>query len=216
MAGFARALALAAGAVTLGAPLVASATVIVPRTIEEMSRDANRVVHGRVVSSQASWDEQHQRIFTLTEIEVLDQIHGPTDAPKRVTVRTLGGEVGKVGMKVAGTEKFAPNEEVLVFLRRDPVVTNAFQVVGMSQGKYSIEQDASGKRVAVPSTEGLAFVKRDNDTGVYKVDENGTHPGRLPLDDLKKRISDAVHNRPDVQVPESTIRLKPAQTPAKP
>jgi hypothetical protein len=180
-----------------------------------MALDANRVVHGRVVSSQASWDDQHQRIFTLTEVEVLDQIHGPNDVPKRVTIRTLGGEVGKIGMQVAGTEKFTANEEVLVFLRKDPVVANAFQVVGMSQGKYSIQADASGQRVAVPSTEGLAFVKRDGESGVYKVDDNAAHPGRLSFDDLKKRISDAVRNRPNVQVPEGTIRLKPAQSPAK-
>src|SRR5438105_2388677 len=117
MAGLVRSFALAAGVLVAAAPLVASATVIVPRTIEEMAQDSAYVVRGRVLSTSAAWDEKHERIFTNTEIEVLDQIHGASDSPRRITVRTLGGEVGKIGMKVAGTERFTVNEEVVVFLR---------------------------------------------------------------------------------------------------
>src|SRR5205085_11541571 len=48
------------------------------------------IVRGRVIQSQAAWDEEHQRIYTSTEIEILEAMHGATDA-KRIVVRTLGG-----------------------------------------------------------------------------------------------------------------------------
>jgi hypothetical protein len=208
MSGLVRSFALAAGALAFTAPLVASATVIMPRTIEEMAQDSACVVRGRVLSSEAAWDDKHERIFTNTEIEVLDQIHGPQDAPRRIIVRTLGGEVGKIGMKVAGTERFTLNEEVVLFLRRDPVVASSFQVIGMSQGKYHIEREAKGRAIAIPSTEGLAFARKD-ESGVYKVDPSMPRVDRIPLDDLRKRVVDAIQQKPQV-VPENRLQLKAA------
>src|SRR5258708_7748115 len=197
MAGLARSFALAAGALVLAAPLVASATVIVPRSIEEMAQDSARVVRGRVASTQAAWDDKHERIYTLTEIDVVDQIHGPSDGPKKIVVRTLGGEVGKIGMKVAGTEKFSLNEEVVLFLRQDPLVATSYQVVGMSQGKYHVEHEAKGRTVAIASPDGLAFVKKD-ESGVYKVDPSVPQADRIALTELRKRIVDAIQNKPVV------------------
>src|SRR5688572_21496650 len=71
------------------------ATVMVPMTIEDMAVQSAAVVRGRVLESRSAWDESHQRIYTFTEIEVLDPIHADQSMPKKVTVRTLGGEVGK-------------------------------------------------------------------------------------------------------------------------
>jgi hypothetical protein len=204
---------LAAGVLVgaLAEPL-AGATVIVPRTIEQMAQDSACVVRGRVLKSEAAWDEGHQKIYTTTEIEVLEQVHGPSEPLKKVVVRTLGGEVGKIGMKVAGTERFTPNEEVFVFLRRDPVVKEAYQTVGMSQGKYTIDHELPGRAMAVPSTEGLAFARPD-EHGVIKVDPTAPHPDRIALDDLKQRVSDAVHGAQTIAPPKA---LKPAPSPAAP
>jgi hypothetical protein len=194
----------------------AQATVIVPRTIEEMAHDSACIVQGRVISSQAAWDESHQRIYTTTSIEVTEWVTGCAQVPaastpagqppKTVVIRTLGGEVGEIGMKVAGTEKFTANEEVFLFLRDDPVVKGTYQVVGMSQGKYSIQRDEVGKAMAVPSTEGLAFA-RPSDNGVLRVDPSAPHPDRLALTELRDRISRAF---------KDPKYLKPVPSPAKP
>lgn len=180
--------ALTLAALILGGSAPVRATVIVPRTIEQMTHDAERVVRGRVLSSRAAWDQQRKRIYTTTEVEVLEQLQGSRDVPRTVSIRTLGGEVGEVGMRVSGTETFTPGEEIIVFLRRDPLTTSAFQVVGMSQGKYRIERDADGTAMAIPNTAGLAFARPDP-AGVYRVEGETPRPDRIALDELKMRIA---------------------------
>lgn len=168
------------------APASADATVMVPTTLEAMSVEAVLVVTGRVLAQESAWDQAHRKIFTYTEIQVLERIAGDAD-PKTIVVRTMGGEVGDIGMKVSGVPKFKPEEEVLVFLRNDPVEAGTFQVIGMSQGKFRLVRQPDGKTMAVPSVEGLAFVRRDG-TGTYKVDESIGPEGELALDVLKARV----------------------------
>lgn len=177
---------MAAFGVALLAPAAALATIMVPTTIEEMSTEAVLVVTGRVLAQEAAWDQAHRKIFTFTEIQVLERIAGTSD-PKSLVVRTMGGEVGDIGMKVSGTPKFSPDEEVLLFLRDDPVEAGTFQVIGMSQGKFRLVRQPDGKTQVVPSVEGLAFVRRDG-TGTYKVDESITPEGALDLGAVKARV----------------------------
>ncbi|MCK6548220.1 hypothetical protein L6R52_20390 [Myxococcota bacterium] len=180
------ALALSAASAT------AHATVMIPLSIEDLAVKSAAVVRARVLSSEAAWDTQKQRIYTTTTLEVLDPIHAKSELPRQITIRTLGGEVGKIGMKVSGTEKFTLNEEVVVFVRRDPVVTTAFQVIGMSQGKYHVEREASGGVVAIPSVEGLAFVRPQGASGTLMVDPSTPPPSRIPLAQLRERVLAAV------------------------
>jgi hypothetical protein len=192
-------------------PTSAKATVMVPLSIEDMAQQAACVVRGRVLSSNASWDDSRQRIYTYTEIEVLDAIHSAASLPKTIVVRTLGGEVGKIGMRVSGTEKFVIDEEVVIFLRKDPVDQTRFQTVGMSQGKFNVEVDARG-RVAVPTAEGLAYARPDAN-GTLKVSEDAPIPAKLTLDELKTRVKTAVQAKtPATQVPLSPQNSQ--QTPA--
>ena len=93
------------------------------------------------------------------EIQILERLHSTGDVANNVVVRTLGGEVGNIGMKVSGTPQFTLGEEVIVFLRNDPVDPTQFQVIGMSQGKFHVERPEKGGAVAIPSLEGLAFAK---------------------------------------------------------
>jgi hypothetical protein len=171
------------------ASLEAKATIVVPMTIEQMAAESACVTRGRVVSQQAAWDEAHRRIYTYTEIQVLERIHSKGSVPDTVVVRTLGGEVGEIGMKVSGTPKFEVGEEVVVFLRHDPVDEHQFQVVGMSQGKFAVERADKGAIYAVPSVEGLAFA-RPSAEGKMMVDET-TDASRISLGVMKDRVQAA-------------------------
>src|SRR5687768_3441081 len=193
------------------APRVGEATVILPLSIEQMAVEAACVVRGKVQSTHAAWDTAHERIYTYTEIEILDVMHSPSALPKKVTVRTLGGEVGEVGMKVSGTEKFTPNEEVVVFLRNDPGAENAYQVVGMSQGKFSLLREAKGRVIAVPSTEGLALARPD-EAGTLKVDGSHAQPSKIPLVELRQRVRDALSKK-NILTP-TQAPTQPLNTPA--
>lgn len=195
----------------------AQATVIVPLTIEDMARQSACVVRGRVLESTADWDKDHQRIYTQTKIEVLDPMYATGAMPKTIVVRTIGGEVGKIGMRVSGVEKFAPNEEVVIFLRQDPVDAKLFQTVGMSQGKFSVEHEAKGRAVLIPSVEGLAFARTDAN-GSTKIDGTSPQPNRIPLTEMRERVLAAV--QPATQQPQQpqqpTTPVDPTQrtTPA--
>ena len=58
-------------------------------------------------------------------------------------LRQPGGVVGNVRITAHGALQWKKGEEVLLFL--EPSVPGAYQVAGFSQGKYTIERDASGK-----------------------------------------------------------------------
>jgi hypothetical protein len=186
----------------------ASATIVVPMTIEEMAIEASCVARARVVNTQATWDDSHRRIYTYTEIQILERMHTKGEVLDSVIIRTLGGEVGNIGMKVSGTPRFTLGEEVVVFLRTDPADRAQFQVVGMSQGKFHVERPEKGGAVAVPSVEGLAFAKPGSD-GKMKIDPMNVDAARIPLDIMRERVRAAV--QPPVPAnPQLDVTTPPA------
>ena len=184
----------------------ARATIMLPLSLEDLTRQSAAVVRARVVDQSAAWDEGHQRIYTRTTLQPIDPIHQTAKLPGQLVVRSLGGEVGEVGMQVAGTPSFTLGEEVLVFLRADPGAPALFQVVGMAQGKYHIEHEAKGRVIAVPSVEGLAFAKPGAD-GVIRVDPSVPDPTRIPLEELRRRIVEIARGS---AAPASGSTLSPA------
>lgn len=159
----------------------ASATIVLPLSLEEMTERADLVVEAVVEGSEAKWNTRKDRISTLTTLVVRSALVADGDAPSVVVVRTLGGEVGDVGMRVAGTARFAPGERVLVFLRHSKSGQNYFTVVGMSQGKFRLVETADGVQ-AVPGIEGLAFLERDGSV------QHASPPEAMAWDSLRDRI----------------------------
>ena len=204
---------LFASAITMGLLLSsgeADATIIVPMSVEEMAAKSVSVVRARVVGAEARWDKAKRGIHTYTTLEVLEAIHGPQRVGDRMTVRTLGGEVGEVGMRVAGTPKFASREEVVVMVRRDPMNDAHFQCIGMSQGKYRVERTAIGQVVVVPGVEGLAFASR-NTSGRLSVDPDHPGPGQLTLEVFRRRVRSAFEA--PAPTPPDTSTPAPAKPP---
>jgi len=133
----------------------ATASVVRPHTVESLTERSSRVIRGRVVQQYSAWDEAHRRIHTWTELEVLASwLPGDADRSEdALRVHTLGGVVGDLGMRVSGTPTFEVGAEVVVFLQPSAVDAEAFDVVGMSQGKFDVVDGW-----AEPSVHGLAFV----------------------------------------------------------
>ena len=174
-------------AAVLGTALVAEATIMVPLSLEELTANSRTVVRGTVRQSQSVWGKSHKRIYTLTELEVSEVIRG--QAPKTILVRTLGGEVEGIGMKVSGTPKFVADQDVIVFLRPDPMSEGGFMTVGMSQGLYRVEKDSAGRTLAVPGVDGVAFVRARAD-GRQVVDHR-TDVVRMPYEQFRARVRGA-------------------------
>lgn len=192
---------LALGAALLAAPDRVEATVMLPMSIEDLSKESLAVVRARVLDQTARWGEGKKRIYTHTRLEVIDPIHRSASIPAVIEVRTLGGEVDGLGMKVSGEARFTPGEQVVVFLGADRDSPALYRVVGMSQGKFRVHQEPEGRWVATPSLEGLAFAKRGAD-GVLRVSEDPQAADRIPLDELRRRVLHALEPAPpSVPVP---------------
>lgn len=133
---------------------LASATMIVPRTYEELAFDADAVIVGKVVDSEAAYD-RHGRIVTDSRIIVEDVVRGKSD--KEIIMRSLGGEVGEIGMRVSGEVMPPKGYRGLFFLRG---YEHVFRPVGMSQGVMEIRGEKNVETVN-PAAVGLAFVDRN-------------------------------------------------------
>lgn len=167
------------GSGVLGVSTPADATVIRPLTLSGLVERADRVVRARVRGAWSAWASDERRIFTWTELEVLETWTGAVE--DAVVVRTLGGVVGEIGMKVSGTPQFSPGAEVVVFLRAARAGAAAdepatFEVVGMSQGKFDVD---AGQ--AVPDGQGLAFAQPRPDAPTPPLPT-------LPVDELRARV----------------------------
>jgi hypothetical protein len=112
----------------------------VPRlSLEEMVVHSEMIVSGRVIRTWATWDSQHQFIWTHNEILVEDVVKGRHS--DKVVVSEPGGVVDGIGMQIAGSPRYALGERVMVFLERMP--NSYLRTTGMGQGKLSISRDGS-------------------------------------------------------------------------
>lgn len=126
----------------LGAVLAVSAhaATVVPLSLEDRARAADRVVVARVVWQRVE-EQQSERIplKTLTGLQVERDIRG--SGPREVAVVQLGGRHGLLSVEIPGDASFAVGERAVVFLRCTKAATRC-HVVGLGQGKLAIKNDA--------------------------------------------------------------------------
>jgi len=173
-------LRLAVAAVCLFAvPPVAMASLVRALDLAELTREADQVVVGDVLSVRAAWDSEHRNIHTTIEIGVREIWKGAPPSGGRVTIRQLGGTVGEIEMTVLGMPTFSEGERALLFLRRS-------QVAGMAQGKRNLRWEGSGKRWLADAANHAESVTIDSRGKLQAVG-----PGRAePLDSLREQILD--------------------------
>ena len=95
------------------------------------------ILVGRVADGRAQWTADRSVIFTDTEI-VVDDVWKGALADNRVVVRTLGGAVDGIELKVDGSPTLAGGERVVLFLVENDGV---FTPWGMKYGKLTVEGD---------------------------------------------------------------------------
>jgi hypothetical protein len=115
------------------------------RAADDLISDSDMVVVGQVSSIRSEWNDDRSYIFSHVTVAVEEFIKG--ERPERtITLRQLGGEVGDVGEIYSHTARFLPDEEILVFLKRDP--RGDLQVTGGEHGKFQITTDSeTGQRM---------------------------------------------------------------------
>ncbi|MCM1987985.1 matrixin family metalloprotease, partial [Methanococcoides seepicolus] len=105
-------------------------------SLQELTEDATIILIGNVENVKSEWNEDETQIFTNITISVGDVIKG--DVPdQRITIRQMGGTVDNISLYIIDSPQFSLDEEVLLFMK-----PGFIPIVGMSQGKFSIETDA--------------------------------------------------------------------------
>lgn len=143
--------AAALAALVWSAP--AGATVLVEMPLEDMVRDADAIVHGVVerTGTQMLVSADAFEPNTVSVIRVRSWLKG--EGGSTVRIREIGGVWQGGGLRIDGTPRYAPGEEVIVFLERRPE-DGSYRTYGMVQGKFVVMHGVPG----VPSS-----VQRDLD-----------------------------------------------------
>ena len=149
----------------------AVAATFVATSVEEVTRSADAVVRGRVLSANGRLSRDGRRVVTDVEIAV-DHVWKGDPGP---TVRLVvpGGSTGQVAMHVDAAPTFAPGEEVVVFLARRG---ERWTVMGLSLGKYRV--DGLDAR---PAVEPADVVPRPLPQGERAA-------GPMPVAELERRV----------------------------
>jgi len=113
------------------------ATSVPQLSSSQLVEQSDTAITGTVVRTWSEWDAPHKFIWTRSEIQVRSTHKG---APgKTVVVNELGGIAEGKGMQVAGSVRYTPGEQVLVFLKNYP--GTGYRTLGWGQGKYTVDSN---------------------------------------------------------------------------
>ncbi len=156
---------------------VARATTLARMSIAELTAAAPLIVRVRCVANATRWQEGE--IWTITTLDVVEAWKGR--APARITVRLIGGRAGHLMSRVAGVPRFAPGEEIILFL--EPKGGDEFSVTSWGQGTFRITRDRAADRETVTQ-----------DAAGYSVADPATHRyrsggiRRMPMEEFRKQV----------------------------
>jgi hypothetical protein len=150
-------------ALLLAASLPAvAATVRGPADVSALTASAEAVLHARVIARESRWGaggESSGLIFTRVTLQPMEWWKGG-GTPAAVVVRVPGGTVGELTQTVDGVAAFAPQEEVVVFLRKlgDEPGAAVYAVERLALGKFSVGRPPGGPARAVRDRSGVDCV----------------------------------------------------------
>ena len=119
---------------------LSAVAVVVPQSIETLTRESSDIVRGTVLSQQSQWDPSHQYIYTAIKVKVAEAVKGALAPDHIIEINTLGGTVDDTSLWVEHAAAFDDGQEVLLFLNRRDA---AYEVTAWEQGKVTIENGAA-------------------------------------------------------------------------
>lgn len=135
----------------------AHATISQALSLSELVRRADHVVLATCVDGRASRDGR-RRIVTDYDVRVEETMKGDTREGATLTMRTLGGVLGDLGMRIEGEPHLEVGRRYLLFLRTLSD-GRTLRPVGMSQGVMPVEEEG-GTLTVQPGGGGMALRER--------------------------------------------------------
>lgn len=130
-------------------PSLLFASRVRPVNLEELTRRADRIFHGRCVEVRPALDPDLGLTVTYVTFVPQRAIKGSFRGG-RLTIKLLGDQspAAPVGAAIEGLPTFQVGEEVILFLHGDSR-HGLTSPVGFGQGKFDVVRDKEGHRVAV-------------------------------------------------------------------
>ena len=172
---------------------------LVPRmNFEEMADASEFVIHGTVSRNWSDWDAARQFIWTHYEIQITDTLKGP--ALNQIVISEPGGEVGDMGMSIAGAPRYGVGEEVVLFVAR--TATGLLRTCGGGQGRFRVVRtEGASLKVVRPGMAGVELVDPVVKAGLAARKpprKAGTAIGSfngLTLEEFKRRVRQLIQAR---------------------
>lgn len=121
-----------------------------PPNFPQAIQDAPWIVRGIVGAKTPQWAlarSGDKKIYTYIDLNVLEVLKGDLSTGN-ILVRTLGGKIGKVGLRVAGSAELNVGEEVVLLLRTGETGSSpVYEVQGMMMGKFNLRENHRGEQV---------------------------------------------------------------------
>jgi hypothetical protein len=129
-------------------------TAVIPRD-DEMVVESRAIVTGRVIELLTAVDADTDLVYTYVRLEVSTVLKGAI-VEREIVLKELGGETRDRGTQICGMPRFAPGQEVLVYLNTWP--DGALRVHQAFLGKFNISRDSSGRVFVERQLEGEGIV----------------------------------------------------------
>lgn len=133
-------------ALLLGAMSGVRAATLQYLSMDDMIAKSTAIVRGRVGASSTTMQGPSGRgtIYTHYSIQVIETLKGSSSAAADVAVP--GGSMGRLRQTFAGAPTLRAGDEYVFFLWTSP--SGLTQIIGLSQGLFTIQSDPAGKAVA--------------------------------------------------------------------
>jgi hypothetical protein len=115
-------------------PILLSASPIPRLPLEDLVRQSDTIVAGRVIRAWTAMDSENKFIWTHYEIKIATTLKG--HAHPSVVISEPGGTLNGVTLLVPGSTPYTIDEEVSVFLYRTPI--GYLRTTNYGQGKFVI------------------------------------------------------------------------------
>jgi len=125
----------------------ASATSLLPISLQQLSTRASLIFYAEVISNETRKDAQSGRIATFTEFKIIDLIKGETG--RTHTIKQLGGydNTSHIRVRIHSVPTFQPGKQYVVFLPEKSSLGFS-SPLGLHQGSFPVFTNDEGQIVS--------------------------------------------------------------------
>ena len=119
----------------------ASATTLVHHGLDQLAKDNDVIVRGKVLSTHSYWNPGHSFILTDVRLAPLEVLKGgPSSDSGELSFTIMGGTVGDVSVLVVDGPSLIPGSEYVLFLGRShlPGARDLLTIRDLGQGVFEV------------------------------------------------------------------------------